>query len=70
MATFFKFKDQVSINLDNVTFIKVDELPIDGKYAIRFHSVDGFEKHFECNSREEAFELEEKILNLYGNSYK
>lgn len=61
-----KYKNQVSVNLDNVTFIKVDESEVEGKYAIRFHSVDGFEKHWECESQEEALKIEASLIEKFG----
>lgn len=65
-----KYKDQVSVNFDNVVYIVKDTLmtstPQGEKCAIRFHSVDGFEKHWECDSLEEASALEDKILKSIG----
>ncbi len=66
MAKFFKYKDQVTVNLDNVTFIKVDDVETDGKCAVRLHSTDGFEKHYVCDSRLEAIELEKSIVEMFG----
>lgn len=70
MATLVKYKDQVTVNLDNVSVIKVDEVPVatqDGdKFGLRFHTNDGFERHWAFDTREEALEVEAKMVSAIG----
>lgn len=65
MAQFIKYKDNI-LNLDNVINIKIDDSLFEstGKIALRFHTVDGFEKHFELESLQECDDLISEIIEL------
>lgn len=70
MATLIKYKDQVTVNLDNVSIIKIDEMgtetPEGLMFALRFHTNDGFERSWNFFSREEAQGIEVKMVQMSG----
>ena len=65
MARFIQYKENI-LNLDSVVNIKVDTslFETEKKIALRFHTVDGFEKHFEIETLEETQDLIQKIIEL------
>jgi len=70
MATLVKYKDQVTVNLDSVSVIKIDEVGVETpegiRFGLRFHTNDGFERHWAFESREEALEVEKALIEKCG----